>query len=99
MAVIVQKYGGSSVADIERLQRVADKVVATRRAGHDVVVTVSAMGKSTDNLLSLAREASAREGQGSSPARRERQSDSPAGNHQCACTMSYASPARVSGTP
>ncbi len=71
MAVIVQKYGGSSVADIERLQRVADKVVATRRAGHDVVVTVSAMGKSTDNLLSLAREASAREGQGSSPARRE----------------------------
>ena len=59
------------MADIERLGRVADKVVATRRAGHDVVVTVSAMGKSTDNLLSLAREAAAFEGKSSGPQRRE----------------------------
>jgi aspartate kinase len=54
--IIVQKYGGSSVADTERLGRVADRVVAAKRAGHDVVVVVSAMGKSTDGLLELARE-------------------------------------------
>ncbi|MCC6647154.1 MAG: aspartate kinase [Polyangiaceae bacterium] len=68
MAVIVQKYGGSSVADVEKLGRVADKIVAAKRAGHDVVVTVSAMGKSTDGLLSLAREAAGALG---SPPRRE----------------------------
>jgi aspartate kinase len=59
MAIIVQKYGGSSVADIGKLGRVADKIVAARRAGNDVVVTVSAMGKTTDNLLTLARDAAA----------------------------------------
>lgn len=58
MAVIVQKYGGSSVADLARLGRVADRVVATRALGHDVVVVVSAMGKTTDGLLAMAREAS-----------------------------------------
>ncbi|MBK8169311.1 MAG: aspartate kinase [Sandaracinaceae bacterium] len=56
MPIVVQKYGGSSVADVERLGRVADKVVATRRAGNDVVVVVSAMGKTTDELLALARQ-------------------------------------------
>lgn len=56
MAVVVQKYGGSSVADVEKLGRVADKVVATRRAGEDVVVVVSAMGKTTDQLLALAKQ-------------------------------------------
>ncbi|MGF1467790.1 MAG: aspartate kinase [Sandaracinaceae bacterium] len=56
MAVIVQKYGGSSVADVERLQAVADKVVAAHRAGQRVVVVVSAMGGTTDGLLSLARQ-------------------------------------------
>jgi aspartate kinase len=71
MAVIVQKYGGSSVADIEKLRRVADKVVATRKAGHDVVVTISAMGKSTDNLLALAREAASLGAEAGSPSRRE----------------------------
>jgi len=71
MAVIVQKYGGSSVADIQKLRRVADKVVAARRAGHDVVVTVSAMGKTTDNLLALARDAASFEGKGAEPQRRE----------------------------
>jgi aspartate kinase len=67
MSIIVQKYGGSSVADIEKLGAVADKVVAARRAGHDVVVVVSAMGKTTENLLALAREA----GAASEPPRRE----------------------------
>lgn len=54
MPVVVQKYGGSSVADVEKLQRVAEKVVACKRAGNDVVVVVSAMGKTTDDLLALA---------------------------------------------
>ncbi len=57
--IIVQKYGGSSVADVAKIARVADKVVAARRAGNDVVVVVSAMGKTTDGLLSLARDAAA----------------------------------------
>ncbi|AKF06434.1 aspartate kinase [Sandaracinus amylolyticus] len=56
MAIVVQKYGGSSVADVEKLGRVADKVVAARRAGEDVVVVVSAMGKTTDQLLALAKQ-------------------------------------------
>lgn len=54
MAIIVQKYGGSSVADVGKLELVADKVVETRNAGADVVVVVSAMGKTTDQLLGLA---------------------------------------------
>jgi aspartate kinase len=56
MPIVVQKFGGSSVADVERLGRVADRVVATRRAGFDVVVVVSAMGKTTDQLLALAKQ-------------------------------------------
>ncbi|UNK71707.1 aspartate kinase [Microbacterium sp. H1-D42] len=56
MALIVQKYGGSSVADAESIKRVAKRVVDTRRAGHDVVVAVSAMGDTTDELLELAHE-------------------------------------------
>lgn len=55
VTIIVQKYGGSSVADVDRIGRVADKVVKTKREGHDVVVVVSAMGKTTDELLALAR--------------------------------------------
>ncbi len=54
--IVVQKYGGSSVADLDRLGKVADKVVETARAGHRVVVVVSAMGKTTDQLLGLARD-------------------------------------------
>ena len=57
MAIVVQKYGGSSVADVEHIARVADKVAATRRRGIDVVVVVSAMGKTTDKLLALADDA------------------------------------------
>lgn len=56
MPVIVQKFGGSSVADLARIDRVAEQVVATRRAGYDVVVVVSAMGKTTDELLALAQQ-------------------------------------------
>ncbi|MFC5434669.1 aspartate kinase [Microbacterium suwonense] len=56
MALIVQKYGGSSVADAESIKRVAKRIVDTRRAGHDVVVAVSAMGDTTDELLDLAHE-------------------------------------------
>lgn len=54
MALIVQKFGGSSVADAESIKRVAKRIVDTRRAGNDVVVAVSAMGDTTDELLDLA---------------------------------------------
>lgn len=54
MALIVQKYGGTSVATPERISAVADRIVATRKDGNDVVVVVSAMGKTTDELLELA---------------------------------------------
>ena len=55
LAIVVQKYGGSSVADPEKIQQVARHVAATRGSGLQVVVVVSAMGKTTENLLSLAR--------------------------------------------
>ena len=58
MSVVVQKYGGSSVADVDRLRAVADRVMRTRRNGHDVVVVVSAMGDTTDELLALAKRVS-----------------------------------------
>ncbi|MDQ1735591.1 MAG: aspartate kinase [Pseudonocardiales bacterium] len=56
MGLVVQKYGGSSVADAERIKRVAERIVDTRRAGHDVVVVVSAMGDTTDELIDLAEQ-------------------------------------------
>jgi aspartate kinase len=56
VALIVQKYGGSSVADAESIKRVAKRIVATRRGGNDVVVAVSAMGDTTDELLDLAAQ-------------------------------------------
>jgi aspartate kinase len=65
VSIIVQKYGGSSVADVERIKSVADRVAATRARGRQVVVVVSAMGHTTDELLRLARRVS------ESPARRE----------------------------
>lgn len=71
MAIIVQKYGGSSVADVQKIALVAERVVATKRAGHDVVVVVSAMGKTTDELLTLARRSAATSGEGSEAPRRE----------------------------
>ena len=63
--VVVQKYGGSSVADVGKIQTVATKVAAAREAGRRVVVVVSAMGDTTDELLALARQVC------DSPARRE----------------------------
>src|SRR5690606_16119561 len=54
VALLVQKFGGSSVADAESIKRVAKRIVDTRRAGNDVVVAVSAMGDTTDELLDLA---------------------------------------------
>ena len=56
MSLIVQKYGGSSVSDAESIKRVAKRIVETRKAGNDVVVTVSAMGDTTDELIDLAHE-------------------------------------------
>ncbi|MGX7681462.1 aspartate kinase [Jatrophihabitans sp. DSM 45814] len=56
MGLVVQKYGGSSVADAERIKRVAERIVDTRRAGNDVVVVVSAMGDTTDELIDLAEQ-------------------------------------------
>jgi aspartate kinase len=65
MALIVQKYGGTSVGSAERIQAVAQRVVATVKAGNQVVVVVSAMGKTTDGLVKLAGELAA------NPSRRE----------------------------
>lgn len=58
MPVIVQKYGGSSVADPERIKGVARRIIQSRERGYEVVVVVSAMGKTTDSLLQLARQVS-----------------------------------------
>jgi aspartate kinase len=63
--IVVQKYGGSSVADVQKIHKVADKIAATKAAGKDVVVVVSAMGDTTDELLALAKQVS------ENPARRE----------------------------
>ena len=57
--LIVQKYGGSSVADPEKIRRVARRVVNLRRAGNDVLVVVSAMGDTTDDLIELVKKTSA----------------------------------------
>lgn len=65
MGIVVQKFGGSSVATVERLKEVARQIVERRRAGAQVVVVVSAMGKTTDALIAQAREVTA------NPPRRE----------------------------
>jgi aspartate kinase len=65
MALIVQKYGGTSVGDLKRIECVAQRVKATREAGNDVVVVLSAMGGETDRLLEMARQVSG------NPAKRE----------------------------
>jgi aspartate kinase len=65
MALIVQKYGGTSVGSVERIQAVAQRVFQTAKAGNSVVVVVSAMGKTTDSLVKLAKEISG------NPSRRE----------------------------
>ena len=58
MALIVQKFGGTSVADPDRMRAVAEHVAFTKRHGNDLVVVVSAMGKTTDNLIALATQVS-----------------------------------------
>jgi aspartate kinase len=58
MSIVVQKYGGSSVADAQKLKQVASRVMETKKLGHDVVVVVSAMGDTTDDLLGLAKQIS-----------------------------------------
>lgn len=65
MALIVQKFGGTSVGSVERIQSVAQRVFNTAKAGHSLVVVVSAMGKTTDGLVGLAKQISA------NPSRRE----------------------------
>ena len=58
MALIVQKYGGSSVADAERIKSVARRIAQAKAQGDQVVVVVSAMGNTTDRLIKLARQVS-----------------------------------------
>ena len=58
MGRVVHKYGGSSVADAESIKRVAQRIVATKKAGNDVVVVISAMGDTTDELMDLAKQVS-----------------------------------------
>ncbi len=60
MALLVQKYGGSSLADADRIKGVAGRIAAAQDDGHKVVAVVSAMGDTTDALLSLARQVSDR---------------------------------------
>lgn len=84
MGILVQKYGGSSVADAARMGRVADRVAAARRAGHAVVVVVSAMGDTTDELLGLARQVSA------NPPRRELDMLLTAGERMSAALLAMA---------
>ncbi len=65
MSIIVQKYGGSSVADIEKIKKIADGIAAVKKAGYDVAAVVSAMGKTTNSLIEMAQSIS------QSPAKRE----------------------------
>ena len=84
MPLVVQKYGGSSVADIERIRRVARRVVATRAAGNRVVVVVSAMGGTTDALTKMAHEITP------SPQRRELDMLLTAGEREAMALVSLA---------
>ena len=58
MGRIVQKYGGSSVADAESIKRVARRIARTRADGHEVIIVISAMGDTTDELMDLALKVS-----------------------------------------
>jgi aspartate kinase len=71
MGLIVQKFGGSSVANAERIHRAADKIIAAKQRGNQVVVVVSAMGDTTDDLLELARKVCEFDGRSCVPAKRE----------------------------
>ena len=56
MALIVQKYGGTSMGSVERIENVAEKCIAAQKAGNDVIVTVSAMSGETNRLIALAHD-------------------------------------------
>jgi len=56
MALIVQKFGGTSVGDVEKIKNVAQRIIRAKKSGHQVVVVVSAMGKTTDGLIKIAKE-------------------------------------------
>lgn len=71
MGLIVQKFGGTSVADAERIHRAAQRAVASKQAGNQVVVVVSAMGDTTDDLIELARQICAFDGKDFVPPKRE----------------------------
>jgi aspartate kinase len=71
MGLIVQKFGGSSVATAERIHTAAARAIAAKQSGHQVVVVVSAMGDTTDDLIDLARQVCAFDGKESSPPKRE----------------------------
>src|SRR4249919_481031 len=82
--IVVQKFGGSSVADADRIKRVARRIARERAAGHDLVVVVSAMGDSTDELLGLAAAIT------DDPDPRELDVLLSTGEHQSATLMSMA---------
>ena len=84
MALVVQKYGGSSVQDADRIKRVAERIVRTHKEGNDVVVVVSAMGDTTDELLSLAAAIT------DTPDERELDMLLATGEHQSATLVSMA---------
>ena len=71
MALIVQKFGGSSLADAQKIHRAATKVVAAKNRGNQVVVVVSAMGDTTDDLIELANKVCSHEGTAVPPPKRE----------------------------
>ena len=71
MGLIVQKFGGTSVADAQRIHGAARRAVAAKRAGNQVVVVVSAMGDTTDDLLELAKQVCTFEGREAVPPKRE----------------------------
>src|SRR5258708_5568421 len=58
MSIVVQKYGGSSVADVGKLRLVADRIMRTKKEGHDIVVVVSAMGDTTDDARAVEKKIS-----------------------------------------
>lgn len=84
MPLVIQKFGGTSLADLERIRRVARRVVSTRRAGHRVVAVVSAMGSTTDTLIRLAHRITPR------PQRRELDMLLTAGERQTMALLSLA---------
>src|SRR3954447_14860332 len=71
MGLIVQKFGGTSVADAEKIHRAARRAIAAKEQGHQVVVVVSAMGDTTDDLIALARQVCTHGGRGATPPKRE----------------------------